>query len=72
MKKAKVLHIIPNFGVGGAEKLVLDYLTRILYNIRLPHKVICFKNIRSDKDAADTKRQLADDPESHPEISGKY
>lgn len=27
MKKAKVLHIIPNFGVGGAEKLVLDYLS---------------------------------------------
>lgn len=26
MKKIKVLHIIPNFGIGGAEKLVLDYL----------------------------------------------
>ena len=27
MEKIKVLHIIPNFGIGGAEKLVLDYLT---------------------------------------------
>ncbi|MER1984378.1 MAG: glycosyltransferase [Solibacillus sp.] len=26
MKKMKVLHVIPNFGVGGAEKLVVDYL----------------------------------------------
>ncbi|MTH54509.1 glycosyltransferase [Bacillus mangrovi] len=26
MKKIKVLQIIPSFGVGGAEKLVLDYL----------------------------------------------
>lgn len=26
MKKIKVLHVIPNFGVGGAEKLVIDYL----------------------------------------------
>jgi len=27
MKKKKILHVIPSFGVGGAEKLVLDYLT---------------------------------------------
>lgn len=27
MKKLKVLQIIPSFGVGGAEKIVLDYLT---------------------------------------------
>lgn len=27
MKKIKVLQIVPSFGVGGAEKLVLDYLT---------------------------------------------
>jgi glycosyltransferase involved in cell wall biosynthesis len=27
VKKLKVLQIIPSFGVGGAEKLVLDYLT---------------------------------------------
>ncbi|WP_158553524.1 glycosyltransferase [Peribacillus saganii] len=27
MQKLKVLQIIPSFGVGGAEKLVLDYLT---------------------------------------------
>lgn len=27
MKKIRVLQIIPSFGVGGAEKLVLDYLT---------------------------------------------
>ena len=26
MKKVKILHIIPSFGIGGAEKLVLDYL----------------------------------------------
>ena len=27
MKKLKILHILPSFGVGGAEKLVLDYLS---------------------------------------------
>ncbi|MDC3416601.1 glycosyltransferase [Aquibacillus salsiterrae] len=27
MEKLKVLQVIPSFGVGGAEKLVLDYLT---------------------------------------------
>jgi Glycosyltransferase len=27
MDKLKVLQVIPNFGVGGAEKVVLDYLT---------------------------------------------
>jgi len=27
MKKIKILQIIPSFGIGGAEKLVLDYLT---------------------------------------------
>lgn len=27
MEKIKVLHIVPSFGIGGAEKLVLDYLS---------------------------------------------
>lgn len=27
MKKVKILQIIPGFGIGGAEKVVLDYLT---------------------------------------------
>lgn len=59
MNKLKVLHIIPNFGIGGAEKLVIDYLIYSDNNDVDARAISLYENCNTHYDQAIKSRHLS-------------